>query len=634
MTDHRTRPCATECYWRWGIPLAAMAGALTAACLAAALLWDMGASSQLWTADRLGKTAIGATAFATALLVFWRIGRAAVVPTKCERGHLRAGAVLGVAVVLASVVLAARNLNAPLRGDESMSIVGYATQTFAAAAGKYTSPSNHVLHTVLVWVAHQFGGWNRVVLRMPAFLSFCLLLPVLWWFVRREHGYTAAGFAIVFVGASPFFVSYATDARGYTLLLLFFATALLCGQTLVRAPNSRRLWATWTTVVALGFYTMPLMAFPAVATVIWMLAARWRRYGRDGIALFAGKTAVCSAAALAIAGALYAPVLATEGVDGFLSGLAKGAVQWPPPDTYVGTPVRRALLRPLFLWNYWHTATPAWLPGVLLALVAVGLGVRGRTCGRRGTLGAALVASTVVVWAARPFDVQPRMAIWALLVLMIAAGAGAAFVLEQLLTLTRTRWPKLATSRFDVARSGVAVVALGAIVWLGGSPKVVSEYGGGDVLTRSLPAMTSAMRGQMRSGDYLTISDRLALPTIAYVKAQHEVDDDAAAWFVPLPNGAARWPAHRLLAPRRKRAFADPTTSASESAAAGSHGAYRSEPSPARLFLFDASSHSPRYGADGVRAQDFLEAHWPNHEVAAAAEGGRVYVLSAWSEGS
>ena len=603
-------------FWRWGAPLAAGAGALAAVCFAAASLWELPASQQLWTADRLRDARNTAAVFAAALVVFWTLSRAGDGTMVPARDGSWAAAVIGATAVLAGVSLALHSLDAPLRGDESMNIVGNATQPFAVAVGKYTTPGNHLLHTWLVWVAHQFGGWNRIVLRLPALLAFCLLLPALWWFVRREYGSMAAGFATVFVAASPFFVTFATSARGYTLLLLCFVWALLCAQALVRSPVGRALWAAWAAAIALGFATMPLMAFPAATTVAWMLLARWRMCGRLGMRSFAIKIAAWSAAAVAAASVLYAPVLVTEGVRGFLSGLAKGDVWWPPPDLYVGTSVSRVLMSPAFLWKHWHLAVPAWAQGVLLALVVIGFAVRGRSCGRQGTLAAALVVATGVVWTMRPFDMQPRMAIWALLVLMIAAGAGAALVMERALTLTKAQWPGSASApaRLAVARCGAAALVLGILVWWGGRPAVVSGYGGGPALSRSLPAAAAAMHGQMQSGDHFAINDRLAVPAIAYMNALYDVDDKMG-WFAPDPEGSTRWRLHRLLKPRNVPAQ-DRSSNLS-----------RSRPPHQRLFLFDASSDSPRYGADGVAAQDFLAAHWPDHELVAAVEGGRVYVL-------
>ena len=343
-----------------------------------------------------------------------------------------------VATIGACIALAAYWLDLGFRHDETLTITSYATQPLAVAASKYNVPNNHVLHTLLVWVAHQLGGWNRVVLRLPAFLSFCLLLPALWWFVRREYGATAAAFATVFAGTSPFIVSYASAARGYTLLLLLFAAALLGGQQLVRTPKRTALWAAWAAAIALGSYALPLMAYPAAATGAWMLLARWRRCGRDEFGPFLARTAAWSAVAIALAGVLYVPVFVAEGISSY-----NAVVHWWPSRAV--TPAALAE-HPFVLWRLWHRGIPAWAQGALIALVVAGTACAGRTCRKSGTLLPALVLAWGLLFAAYPLLLPPRFAIWALLVFLILAGVGAAFAFECAMAQAARR-PLLPSSR-------------------------------------------------------------------------------------------------------------------------------------------------------------------------------------------
>ena len=322
-------------------------------------------------------------------------------------------------MIATGVALSAYFLDVPLRVDETRTIVKYASQPFGAALTTYDDPNNHVLHTMLVWAAHQLGGWNRVVLRMPAFLSFCLLLPALWWFARREYGPTAAAFTTALAASTPYVVEYATSARGYMLLLLLFVATLLCGQSLVRRPERKALWATWAVTIGLGFFTIPVMALPALATVCWMTLARWRRRDREGLSSFVVKIAGWSVVALAFAGALYTPVLATLGTDG-LQATYNGIGIYYTDATLLG------LLRHSYVvWDQWHLTSPAWFQGALLALVLVGAAVRARMCRRAGTLVLAMVVATVAVLVAKPALLPPRMVVWALLLFLVLAGAGA-----------------------------------------------------------------------------------------------------------------------------------------------------------------------------------------------------------------
>lgn len=92
------------------------------------------------------------------------------------------------------------------------------------------------------------------------------------------------------VGYSPLFIEYATSARGYTLILLVFLLSLQCGRALVRQPDVNELWVTYAFITALGFLTIPLMAFPAAITGAWMLILRYWMGGLAGLLPFTDKT--------------------------------------------------------------------------------------------------------------------------------------------------------------------------------------------------------------------------------------------------------------------------------------------------------------------------------------------------------
>ena len=608
-------------FWRRGAPLTASLGVLAAVGLALASLAVAGAGVPFWTAGRLREMAVAVAWFAAVLLTCWKVAGVRASSRPRSKDAERANLLVALAVGLGSVVLAALNLDIPLRGDESVNIAADATMPFSVAVSRYSTANNHVLHTLLVWVAHQLGGWNQVALRMPAFLSFCLLLPMLWWFVREEYGSTAAAFVTALVGASPFFVEYATNARGYTLMLLLFATALVCGQRLVRSPRNSALWATWAAAIGLGLFANALMAFPAAITAAWMLLARRRRFGWHGMRAFAAKAVAWSAAALVLAGVLYVPVLAAEGLAGVQNAVAKASV-WQTEMEMERT--QRALVQPILLWRTWHSATSAWVQGALLALVLAGAAVPGRSCGHRGTLLLAVVAATSILLLAKPILMMPRMAIWALLVLMVMAGVGAAFVLDRALAWASDRWPSVGiASRPFLARAAGVAVAFGAFAWWATRPGVALRYGSIHQLAPSLPAMVSSVAGQLQPGDeFTTYNARMASEAHIYMRAtshwheeagRHVAVPDARSWRVRRVSASPE----RVGAPGRPHARQDVPVLG---------------PSTNRLLLFDADNHeSGPHRIKGKTARELLEDQWPSHELVAAFDQGRVYMVSNWN---
>ncbi len=371
---------------------------------------------------------------------------AGVRPAGAER-------VVAVVVVAAGVLLAARGLAGPMRVDETVTALHYATGPLWHAWSAYDAPNNHVLHTLLVWIAHRLGGWHPVALRMPAFLAACAALPAAWWLVRREHGWTAAAFATALLATSPLFTEFASSARGYSLMLLCFVAALWFGGELVLRPGSPRLWAGYSAATGLGFFTIPLMAFPAAVTGCWMLLLCWRERGPAALGPFALRLAAWTGVALALASLLYAPVLWESGSGALLAnkhveGWAEGAWRW-----------RLWAMNTVGAWMRINLAVPLWAQPTLFAAVVAGAFARRRDAGPRGLFAAAVVGGTASVLAIRPVSLQPRMTLWLVFALTMLAGAGLARALQ---TLGRG---DVAKRNWIAGRVLAVLLVLGAGAW-------------------------------------------------------------------------------------------------------------------------------------------------------------------------
>ena len=568
------------------------------------MLWLSGSNES----GRIAEVAISAAAFSATLLWCWIVGRRPGVgrrPASLSVGATHASeAVLATAVVFVSLVLAASRLDGPITYDEQRTLIHYGLAPFGEIASTYDDPNNHVLHTLALGAAQRTGGWSLPVLRLPAFASFCLLLPAVWWFARKEYGATAAAFATAFVGMSPLLVEYATHARGYTLLLLLVMATLLCGRALARKPDRLPLWAAWAAALALGFYTMPMMAFPALTVATWMLLARWREGGRATVRPFAVKTAAWSVAALAGAALLYAPIFAAEGVRGVDDTLVVHGL-------YMLSASSSLLWHPFELWHAWNYKFPAGAKGVMFALVVVGTAAPSRgSRPRAGTLLLTAGLATALLLALRPLLLTPRLALWMLPLVMTVAGVGAAFVLERTVAWAGARWPKVATEASRrTAAWGATVLVAGALASWSVQPGLFMTP---PIQEQHLRSMVSSATPRIESGDHFTTFNWLVNFAVIQMRESWQVDNDAGHWF-PLGQPEGRWSVHQAFQAE------DDFRASDAGAGAGKDG---------RLFVF-----YPRKPGDTLRtfAKEFVRAHPPDHhELVAAFDGGLVYVLNDW----
>lgn len=591
-------------YWRWGAPLAV--GLTTFACMAvAAWFWVN------WSLAQVALLSLGL--FATLLACWPLVHREALPPDETDGPApiwwtgKKFDACLATVAITSGIVLAAYYLDVPLRIDETSTIGNYSRQPLSVVLTKYDRPNNHLFYTVLMWVVYQVGGSSRVAFRLPAFLSFCLLLPALWWFVRLEYGTTAATFATALVGPAPILVGYATNARGYTLLLLLFMVALLCARAVVRSPQRKGPWVGWAAAVASGCYTVPVGVFSGAMTVAWMLLVRRRICGADGMRPFAMQVVSWSAVALVAVVALYLPVAVVSA-----GGLNEMRMHLTGSLEMSGLQI---VGHPVALWHQWHFPTPMWAQGVLLGLIVVGASVRAQSCGRRGTLLLAAALAWPLALSAYPLLKLGRYQMWALLVCRIMAGVGLAVVLSSALAGARARWPRVVAtaSRVRVVHCLTLAFVLGAPLWT--RPGALGIAGYNYSLQSSL-VMASAVAEQMRPGDYFASCNVVEPQVAAYLNETYAVDW-GVAWYRPVDDLPNRLNVDRL-------------------SAAGSVGG---DGSPGRIFLFE-----PVRGTGMARCKDIalgrdlMEARGTDHELLAdfgrgspeGAGAGRVYVVNDW----
>lgn len=216
-------------------------------------------------------------------------------------------------VIAAFMVLAAglwlRNAHVrdPMRNDESFTYLAYVRP---GDYFNYSRPNNHVLNTLLTAAVVKYGGDSPAALRMPAFTCGYLLIPAIGLLCYQLCGcWFSAMAAMALAAASPIFVEYSVNGRGYTLLAL--AAVLMASLTveLRKSPGWKWGWVFWVLCGVAGLYAIPVMMYAIGPLVLLLLADRWpearKRLGPMIVALVAMGI---------LTALLYAPVVAKSGL--------------------------------------------------------------------------------------------------------------------------------------------------------------------------------------------------------------------------------------------------------------------------------------------------------------------------------
>jgi Dolichyl-phosphate-mannose-protein mannosyltransferase len=255
------------------------------------------------------------------------------------------------AIVVVGALVRIDFLFQPMRYDEAVTYIHYASRPLYVGLTTYTAPNNHLLNTALVHVATALLGNHPWAIRLPAFLAGVLLVPATYLAARALYGSRSAVLAAAFVATSSTLIEYSTNARGYMGVTLVFVLLLALGVHLLET-RSPAAWSLFAVLAALGLYTIPTMLYALGAIVVWLALSLVT--GRDPQLLRTRLAPALLGAAL-LTLVLYAPVLAASGVHSLVGNSFVTPRSWSYfadhlPSSLGGTFGRWHRDQPLPLW--------------------------------------------------------------------------------------------------------------------------------------------------------------------------------------------------------------------------------------------------------------------------------------------
>jgi len=263
------------------------------------------------------------------------------VRPESARTPFRADLVL-LAVLAYGLALRLFFLREPVRLDEFYTYFNYVVYPFRHILSTYDAPNNHIFHSLLARCFYLLGGTSEAVLRLPAFIAGCALIPAVYELVLALGlSRNSARLAAFFTASSGGLVYYSVNARGYSIQALL---AVLCPLVYLARGRAAMPAASLALLCALNvlvLYTVPtglIFVLPFFAFLFL-----------DPGGFSRGRVAALGACCLLLAAVLYVPVLRQ------MAAAMHGAVGGPL------LPVLGVALSSL---------TPGVMPAFLLALFA------------------------------------------------------------------------------------------------------------------------------------------------------------------------------------------------------------------------------------------------------------------------
>lgn len=382
-----------------------------------------------------------------AAFIPWRVPRVAQPMANRFRRWLAAEdrAILWavVFVTVIDAVIRLLYLNVPMKQDEVVTFIIYASQSTWDAISRYESTNNHIFHTLLMNLSYLLLGNEPWVLRLPVFFAGVLLAPAAYVAGRALYGSRAGLLAAAFVATSSVLSVFSTFGRGYMVQALLAVLMLATGIYALRYRD-RFGWALYALWVALGFYTSASMIYPFAVVSGWLGLALLLQAPRGRIRQVV-PLVIATISGMAGAALLHLPVFIVSGLGAFFSN--EYVVPLTVEAFAQGVPGRLTSA-----WNGWMVDIP--LPLVIILIVGFALSVLWSFRLTRYRIGLGLVALLVIppIMFLLRVPIYQRVLIPLLPLFLISACGGVAYFLQ----LT-PRWTAIGTTVLALGLGGLVI---------------------------------------------------------------------------------------------------------------------------------------------------------------------------------
>jgi mannosyltransferase len=175
-------------------------------------------------------------------------------------------------------------------GDEAFSI-SYAVQSLHGLAASVRRDPNMSLYYGGLWLWTRVFGDGVVSVRSMSVLFAALTVPVVYLLGDRLFGRRAGIFAALLLATNAYFLVYAQEARGYSLVTLLTALSMYFFVDALERERHAPL-VGYVVSSALAFYAHFFAVYVTLAQVAVLVAARRRAVGARWVAAYAAIAAL------------------------------------------------------------------------------------------------------------------------------------------------------------------------------------------------------------------------------------------------------------------------------------------------------------------------------------------------------
>ena len=151
-------------------------------------------------------------------------------------------------------------LSQPMRSDEASTFMNWVNNGFFSLF-HYAVPNNHILHTLLVKASTLVWGVHPASIRLTALMAGIGLIPLTYCLCRLLNN--SGIFASFTIAVFPYLISYSTNARGYSLLVLLTLALAFVVVQFTNKPSVQGVILI-SILASLGMLTIPTMLFQSL----------------------------------------------------------------------------------------------------------------------------------------------------------------------------------------------------------------------------------------------------------------------------------------------------------------------------------------------------------------------------------